>query len=142
VGGAATAAPRPGQPLQQQPPPQPPQRPPQQQQQQQQQQQPQRRVTFLLRVQNAAVQQAMLSPRCRHNLHSARIPLYVDVALTQEQRDARKRRVAECRRINASGGRWRWVGATTLQELMPNGRWVVVEPAAPLPLLAPSDVAS
>jgi hypothetical protein len=142
VGGAATAAPRPGQPLQQQPPPQPPQRPPQQQQQQQQQQQPQRRVTFLLRVQNAAVQQAMLSPRCRRNLHSARIPLYVDVALTQEQRDARKRRVAECRRINASGGRWRWVGATTLQELMPNGRWVVVEPAAPLPLLAPGDAAS
>jgi hypothetical protein len=58
-------------------------------------------------------------------------------------RDARKRRVAECRRINASGGRWRWVGATTLQELMPNGRWVVVEPAAaPLPLLPPVDAAS
>jgi polyhydroxyalkanoate synthesis regulator phasin len=64
------------------------------------------------------------------------------VEAAEEQRDARKRRVAECRRINASGGRWRWVGATTLQELMPNGRWVVVEPAAPLPLLAPSDVAS
>jgi hypothetical protein len=66
TGGAATAAPRPGQPLQQQPQPQ-----------------PQRRVTFLLRVQNATVQQAMLSPRCRRNLHSARVPLYVDMALTR-----------------------------------------------------------
>jgi hypothetical protein len=57
--------------------------PQQQQQQQQQQRPPQRRVTFLLRVQNATVQQAMLSPRCRRNLHSARVPLYVDMALTR-----------------------------------------------------------
>jgi hypothetical protein len=77
---------------------------------------------------------AALGGKCRLFLRSRGLPIWVDKALTEEERAQRRRLAPVFRQLRAEGTRVRWQGARLEQQVVrPGGRkqWQLVDPLPP-----------
>ena len=88
---------------------------------------------------------AALGGKCRMYLRSKQLPIWVDKALSEEERAERRRLAPVFRQLKADGVRVRWQGTRLEQQVQRSGgrtQWQAVDPLPPAEVLGAAEQAA